>query len=209
MTAARRFLPLLFGLTCVLVLASACASDGRGDAAPTPSGTQTPLPEPTITGTSFIFPGRGYRVEFPDGWTPDANSVHAGPLIVDVFFGPEELDGVQSNISVTCEHQTEPKTTTDQFVQNRQRALHAAKAIDLTEDGAMTVAGQDWSVLSYGLEREDVRLHKTEVLLAGDECAWTLAFTAAESAFEQERPKFQAFLDSFEFISPGTANSSA
>ncbi|HXF52252.1 MAG TPA: hypothetical protein VNM43_11280 [Dehalococcoidia bacterium] len=194
----------LGGLCVALALATlvgfACGSDGGSN-----GGTETPeaatprvLPEPTITGNRYTFPGRGYAVDIPEGWTTDPNSVAAGSLVVDSFFSSEEVDGVQTNITVSCEEN--PTVSTSEYVEQRLETIRQLDARDLERSGTLEVAGVPAEMVQYSLVREDVTVGKVDVMFVSGPCAWTISLTAAPSALDAAKATLNAFLSSFTIL---------
>ena len=190
---------LLAGVSCMI----ACGGGG-GTATPEPSATTvsdppSPNPQPTIDGSRFTFPARGYASVIPDGWHANPNSLLAGAQTVDTFFSVDTVDGVQANISVTCE-KNDANVPTEQFVTTRLATLAALSAIDVKMLGAVTVAGVQGQKVSYTLVRDAKTLRKTDVMFATARCGWTLALATAPAAETQHQDLFERFLQSFSLI---------
>lgn len=194
---------ILRGLYVALALATfvgfACGSDGGSNGGTeTPEATPRVFPEPTITGNRYTFPGRGYAVDIPEGWTTDPNSVAAGSLVVDSFFSSEQVDGVQTNITVSCEEN--PTVSTSEYVEQRLETIRQLDARDLQRSGALEVAGVPAEMVQYSLVREDVTVGKVDVMFVSGPCAWTISLTAAPSALEAAKTVLGQFLQSFEIL---------
>ena len=197
----------MFTLTALSALVIAgCSSKGSSKskgsqgtpAAATPTAA-APLAQPTINGSSFVFPDRGYAATIPDGWHANPNSLLAGPQQIDAFFSDDTVDGVQSNISVTCEANT-TKLTTDEYVQARLKTVQALGAADLKTLPAQTVAGTTAQVVSYSLKRQNTTIDKVDVMFVSPKCAWTVASASAPSAATQVSAKLTTFLQSFKLV---------
>lgn len=204
LNSGRRVGSVAAVLVAAMFVLQACGSDGGGDATSTPSPeARQPLPEPTITGNEFVFPGRGYAARIPDGWTADANSVTVGPLKVDSFFSPEQVDGVQTNIAVSCEKPSAPITTAE-YVENRLETARQLDARDLQRLGSLDVAGQQAEMVEYTFVRDQVTVRRIDVLFVGGPCAWTVSLTVAPAVAEARRSALDEFLRSFELLGNGT-----
>lgn len=187
-------------MAMVALLFGACGGDGGGQATPTTEASApTPLPEPTIEGNRYIFPGRGYSATIPEGWTADPNSVASGPMKVDAFFAGEEVEGVQTNIAVACEENPDSVSLSD-YVELKLETLKQLDARDLQRLGALQVAGVPAEMVQYSFVREDVTVSKVDVMFVGGPCAWTVSLTAAPSAIEAAKTTLNAFLGSFELL---------
>ncbi len=189
-------------LTLVIVgLASfaACRGGSSGGVINELTLTPAPQPEPTIAGSRYYFPARGYEALIPDGWHSDANTVVAGPLKVDTFFSPGEVDGVQANVSVSCE-ENPSGASTEQYVENRLETLHQLAATDVKELGSISVSGVEGQMVSYTLVRGQTTIRKTDVMVVASRCAWLLALATAPSEENQVRDVFDRFLASFRLI---------
>jgi hypothetical protein len=203
---ARRVFAAALVVLGALLLA-ACGGGGKASvtatpatpAAVTPTSTVVVHAQPTIDGSSFLFPDRGYAAVIPDGWHANPNSLLAGPQEVDTFFSAETISGVQANISVTCEANS-ANVDTNQFVQNRVTTLTKLGATDMTALGTASVAGVDAATVSYTLTREDTQIAKSDVMFATAKCAWTLALASAPSALDQNEAVFAEFLKSFKLL---------
>ncbi|HWQ28258.1 MAG TPA: hypothetical protein VNN12_04465 [Dehalococcoidia bacterium] len=191
------------------LLFGACGGDGGGEATPTPEASApTPLPQPTIEGNRYIFPGRGYSATIPEGWTADPNSVASGPMKVDAFFAGEEVEGVQTNITVTCEENPDNVGLSD-YLELKLETLRQLDARDLQRLGALQVAGVPAEMVQYSFVREDVTASKVDVMFVGGPCAWTVSLTAAPSAIEAAKTTLNAFLGSFQLLTSEEGSSSA
>jgi hypothetical protein len=194
-------------VTLAALTAAACGGNGGADATPTAAGTApTPLPEPTIQGNQYTFPDRGYSVTIPDGWTPDANSVVSGPLKVDSFFSGEEVDGVQTNIAVSCEDNPE-NVSLSQYIDVKLETLRQLDARDLERLGSLEVGGAPAEMVRYRFVRDELTISKVDVMFLGGKCAWTVSLTAAPSAIEKGRATLNEFLSSFQLLSQNGSSS--
>ena len=194
-------------LMTVLALASAlaaaaCGGGGGNAATQTPGtaiATSVPHYEPTIDGSSFVFPDRGYASAIPDGWHANPNSLLAGPQQVDTFFSPDTVDGVQSNISVTCEENLSD-VTTQAFFDQRTATLGKLGAANVQQLGGSTVSGVDAQGIAYTLTRDDIIIAKVDLMFATPRCAWTLALASAPSLAPQNATVFEQFVQSFKLL---------
>jgi len=188
------------------VALGACGS--AGGAVNQLTSTPAPQAEPTIEENRYFFPARGYEALIPEGWQSDANSLVAGSLKVDSFYASGEVDGVQGNISVTCE-ENPSGVSTEQYVQNRLATLRQLAVADLKTLGTVTVGGAQGQMVSYTLTRGDTIVRKIDVMVTASKCAWTLALATAPSEESYNRDVFDRFLESFRLIdeSPATSGS--
>lgn len=189
---------LLVAAVVPALLAVACGGRGGGDETPTVTA-RTPLPEPTITGNQFVFPERGYSVTIPEGWTTDPNSVVSGPLKVDSFFSSEQVNGVQTNIAVTCEDNPE-RIGLAEYVDGKLETLRQLDARDLQRLGSLDVSGVQAEMVQYHYVRDDLTIGRVDVMFVGGACAWTVSLTAAPSVVEAGKSTLTTFLSSFELL---------
>jgi hypothetical protein len=198
----RRLAVLALGGLAVMTVV-ACNGGGSKSSTPssasTPAAEQTAHPQPTIDGNTFTFPARGYAAVIPDGWHANPNSLLAGAQTVDTFFAADTVDGVQSNISVTCEENPD-NVQTAQFLQNRLATLGRLAAKNLQDLGTTTVAGVPAEKFTYTLERGTTTIQKVDVNFATSKCGWTLAVASAPSTDAQNRTAFDSFLQSFKLL---------
>jgi hypothetical protein len=205
---------LVTALAIASALAAAACSGGGGGKSGTPTPldttpTSVPHVDPTIDGSTFFFPGRGYAAVIPDGWHANPNSLLAGPQLVDTFFSPDTVDGVQSNISVTCELNPS-NVTTQEFYDTRVATLGKLGAGDVKVLGGSTVAGVAAQGIAYALTRDKITIAKVDLMFATPRCAWTVALASAPSAAGTNTALFDQFLQSFKLLAdaatpqPGT-----
>lgn len=180
-----------------LFLAAACGDgDENGVALPA-----IPRAEPTITGTEINYPAKGYRAEFPEGWTADPNAVRQGALTYDAFLAPEVIEGVQPNITVARE-QLREETDLSTFVDSKLTTLWALARSDVTISDPIEVAGQEASVVDYA-HLDSVSFDKREVIFLTDGLAWTISLTTPEGQRDLFLHLLDDFLASFELLEPG------
>lgn len=203
----------------------AVACGGGGGEAPTPKATlvsgtvvpgtaavstvvpNTPFPEPTITGNRVESTSKGYRVEFPQGWTVDSNVLAYAWVTADAFFAPEEVTGVQPSISVSREDLSEALSP-ETYLQEKVKTVQAMGAEGLDVQGGSTVAGREASILNYGLTRDSIRLEKRDVIFVGSGHGWVITLTIPPDQGATFYPLFDAFLGSFELLAPAQATPS-
>jgi hypothetical protein len=201
---ARWFLVMaLTGAAMVALVACGGGGSKDGGSSPVP-GSPTPHPQPTIDGSTFNFPARGYAVTIPPGWHANPNSLLAGPQQVDTFFSDDTVEGVQSNIAITCEANP-ANVSTQQFFQNKLTTLGTLGARDVQQLGSTTVGGVEAQEVAYNLARGDVKIAKVDVMLVTPACAWTIASASAPSLVNQNGTIFQEFLKSFKLVSAENA----
>ncbi len=188
----------------------ACSGGGGGkNETPTsavPTGTPTVLPEPrpTITGSELNYPAHGYAAVIPDGWHANPGGIVAGVTKIDTFFSPAAVDGVQANISVTCEGDP-AGISTDDFVTNRLATIAKRSATDLKRLDPVTIAGQQAQVASYTITRDQLVVRQLDVMFVTPSCAWTIALASAPSAENDSKAIFDRFLQSFRLLSGGAS----
>jgi hypothetical protein len=191
-----------------LGLAACGGGGGEGEVAePTAAGTveqptAAPIPTaastPTITGNLFEYPERGYSVEFPDGWTPQPNFLPAADFSVDAFFAPDEVNGIQPNISVTCEAPPEGMSLQDYF----NKKVDVIRQVVKVEPDVRSrqVSGQEAMISDYSREKDEPKLEKMEAVFITDKCAWSIAMTVPSGGGTTYQDMFNAFLDSFTLL---------
>jgi hypothetical protein len=191
------------GAALVSALALVACNGGGGNSGKTGTATAVPTErphvQPTIDGSVFNFPARGYSATIPAGWHANPNSLLAGSQVVDTFFASDTTDGVQSNISITCEDNP-ANVGTDQFVQHRLNTLNSLGAKDVKEEGATTVSGVSAQKVSYTLVRDNNTIAKTDIMFATRKCGWVIASANAPSVAQQSGAVFDTFLKSFKLI---------
>jgi len=198
----QRLVAMVLAVALGAVMVAGCKGGGDGDkgtATPTATATARPHVQPTIDGSAFNFPDRGYAAVIPDGWHANPNSLLAGPQAVDTFFSPDTVEGVQSNISITCEDNPDG-TGSDQFVENKLKTIAALGGKDVSAARPVTVGGQQAQELSYTLDRGGTAIVKTDVLFATARCGWTIALASAPSVQPQNAAIFDRFLQTFKLV---------
>jgi hypothetical protein len=195
-------------VTAAVAVGVACDSGGGGkdetptSAVPTSTATIVPEPRPTITGNQLYYPAHGFAAVVPDGWHANAGSIVAGLTKIDTFFSAATVDGVQSNISVTCEGDPAGITTAD-FVTNRLATITKRSATDLKRLDPLTVAGQQAQGASYTITRDQIVVRQFDVMFVTPSCAWTIELATAPSAENENRTIFDRFVQSFQLVSGG------
>jgi hypothetical protein len=192
---------------------AACGGGGDGGevAEPTAAGTaEAPSPAPvptlattpTITGNLFEFPERGYSVEFPEGWTPEPNFLPGPDFSVDAFFSPDEVRGIQPNISVTCE--TVPEgTTLQQYFDGKNDVTRQVTHLE-PDVRSREVGGLAAMVSHYARADSNPPLEKSEAVFISDRCGWSIAMTVPLGGDTEYADVFEAFLDSFTLLPSGS-----
>ncbi|TAK72824.1 MAG: hypothetical protein EPO22_00255, partial [Dehalococcoidia bacterium] len=181
--------PLLAAVVATVAVASGVACDKGGggksetptSAVPTSTATTVPEARPTITGNQLNYPAHGFAAAIPDGWHANPGGIVAGLTKIDTFFSAATVDGVQANISVTCEGDPAGVTTED-FVTNRLATITKRSATDLMRLDPMTVAGQQAQVASYTITRDQLVVRQYDVMFVTPKCAWTIELATAPSA---------------------------
>lgn len=187
-----------FGVALVLFGVACNDDDGGGPAAtPTALAEVTPADPAIIDGQIFISTASGYRVEFPQGWTPDDNFLYTPDQVIDVFFGPAGTAEVQANIQIRCDRETQGFTSEEYIAARRQVA--EGFAIDQVQEQASTVAGVPAVMLTYQQRPGGTTtVDKTDVIFTGHGCGWTISLT--EDPSEDQRPQLDAMLATFTFV---------
>jgi hypothetical protein len=188
-----------------LGLAACGGGDGDGEeAAPTPAGqpspaaAETPAAEPTITGNLLEFQDRGYSVEFPEGWTPRPNFLPGPSLTIDAFFGPEEIQGIQPNIAISCEKLPED-TTLQEYFDSKVDIVRQVAEVE-PEVGSSEVNGQEGLWSRFEREEADPPLAKTEIVFLTERCGWSIAMTVPLGGATDYQEIFDEFVDSFRLL---------
>lgn len=184
----------VLGLLAVAFLAASC---GNGEEGPKVLPTLRPG-TPAITDSHFDFPARGYGVEIPNGWTPDANYISGAEFATDAFFAPEAVDGVKPNISVTC-LVVETGTTTDDY---GQKKLELVRGLAKGEPNVSSsqIAGLSALAVEYQPRVSDVEVEKIDIIFVGGPCGWTITLTAPAGRLEEYRDTFESFLASYQLL---------
>jgi hypothetical protein len=156
------------------------------------------LGTPTITGNLFEFEDKGYSVRFPEGWTPEPNFLPGPQLAVDAFFAPDEVQGMQPNIAVTCETLPEGMDLKEYF----DRMVDVVRQIALVEPevSSREVSGQEALVSSFTREDTKPPLKKIEVFFVTERCGWSVALTSPLGGENGYEALFDEFLDSFKLL---------
>lgn len=204
---------LLAAVVATAAVATGVACDSGGgskDGTPTsavPASTATIVPEarPTITGNQLNYPAHGFAAVIPDGWHANPGGIVAGLTKIDTFFSPAAIDGIQANVSVTCEGDP-AGLTTDDFVANRLLTITKRSATDLKRLDAVTVAGQQGQAVSYTITRDQLVVRQYDVMFVTPLCAWTIALATSPSTENDNKPIFDRFLQSFKLVSGGASN---
>jgi hypothetical protein len=202
------WLAFILGVTAL----GAVACNGGGTEAPTPEATlpsrtpsgtaiAAPFPTPIITDNLLEYPAKGYSVRFPEGWSVDANVVAFGGLTADAFFAPEEIAGVQPNMSVTQEELT-GSVSQDTYLNTRLELVERLGARDIQEPVTRTVSGVEASLVTYSLTADSTALVRTDVVFVTEGTGWLISLTVPEGEEANYRPVLDEFLDSFELLSP-------
>lgn len=196
-------------VTAAVATGVACNGGGSNGGTPTsavPTGTPTivPEPQPTIVGNQLNYPGHGFAAVIPDGWHANAGGIVAGLTKIDTFFSPSTVDGVQTNVSVTCEGDP-AGVSTDDFVTNRLATITKRSATDLKRLDPMTVAGQQAQVASYTITRDQLVVRQYDAMFVTPACAWTIGLATAPSAENDNKTIFFQFLQSFRLLNGGAS----
>jgi hypothetical protein len=212
----KRYIPVLFALLpLVSVLSlSACggSSGGSSDTTPVPTDlarTTCKAPQaaaPTTPGSlpqglaEYRSPERGYRVQYPESWSVEANAVGVANITGDAFFTGDTAGKINANVSVTCE--TVPiGTSSGDFIDAKRTVVQrtVGKLPDI--DKMLTVNGSEAASVAYSLQvaqtPEPIAIDKVEVYFADDMGGWTIALTAPKGSIATYRPAFDALVQSY------------
>jgi hypothetical protein len=196
-----------YWVVAILVFGSlalaACGGGGSHEQVATPGITEQPASP--VAGTSSqgftlidnVFkPADGsYSVQVPEGWTPEANFLPSSGQLVDAFFAPDVIQGVQPNISVTYEDLPEGTALNDYFNQKMDVEKRATQLEP--EVSSRQVSGQDALVSLFAREATDSPLEKTEVVFITGNRGWTISLTVPYSEAASYHDLFDEFLASF------------
>jgi hypothetical protein len=195
-------------LAVVSFAVSACGGGGEEGAA-TPSVTPgarltpfvlgTPASTPIITDGKFEFPARGYAVTMPSGWSAHPNLSPGAGLSADGFLAPTEVEGVQPNISVSCESAVAGMSLEDYS----KAKLGLVESVSGARPDARStkVAGQDALEADYSVEDKPPAVDKTIVFFVTDRCGWTITLTVPLGQRAAYRSTLDDFLASFRLLS--------
>ena len=190
-------------ILALLSLGLAACGDG-GEAEPTvpgqqsPSAEGTPLGEPTISGNLFEFQEKGYSVRFPEGWTPQPNFLPGPGLTIDAFFAPEEVQGIQPNIAVSCETLPE-ETTLRAYFDSKLDVVRQVVGVE-PETGSRQAGGQEGLWSRFAREEAEPSLEKIEVVFITERCGWSIAMTVPLGGETDYQDVFDEFVDSFRLL---------
>jgi hypothetical protein len=192
-------------LAFVTLALVACGGDGNEVAQPTAAGqstvagTPTPMNTPVITDNLFEFKDKGYSVRFPEGWKPLPNFLPGPDFSIDAFFAPEEVEGVQPNMAVTCEELPEGMTLEEYF----DAKVEVVKQVTQVEPetSSREVDGQDARQLRFTREHNIAApMEKTEVVFITERCGWDISLTAPLNDRASYHEPFEQFVDSFRLL---------
>jgi hypothetical protein len=179
-------------------------SGGDATAVATGSPAAAAEPKPTVVGSSIHYPAHGYDAVMPEGWHSNAGGIVAGLTKIDTFFSAAPVDGVQANLSVTCEGDP-GAVSTDEFATNRVATITKRGATDLKSLDPVTVAGQQAQVVSYTITRDQLVVRQYDAMFVTPACAWTIGLATAPSAEAANKPLFDQFLQSFKLLNRGAS----
>jgi len=192
-------------LASVTLALAACGGGGEEAAQPTAAGqpasvaTPTPMNTPTITDNLFEFKDKGYSVRFPEGWTPLPNFLPGPDFSIDAFFAPQEIEGVQPNMAVTCEELPEGMTLEKYFDAEVEVVKQVTKAEP--EISSREVDGHEARQLRFTREKNIAApMEKTQVLFVTERCGWDISLTAPYNDRASYHEPFEQFLDSFRLL---------
>lgn len=195
--------PLSLSALLVLIV-GAC---GGQDSSVSPESTTpavfapTAGPRPTVEGSNYYFPARGYAVSLPEGWTPSPDAITFGSIKTDVFTAPGgDAEAGSTTIVVQCSELV-PLPTQDEWAARRGATYRALGADDLRDDGQVTVSGVDATAYSYSVATEKGTVAKTDLVFVGGRCAWVVSLGVPQAVDAvHARSVFEAFYLSFRLI---------
>ncbi len=205
---------LLAAVVVVATVATGVACNGGGggnsgtptSSVPTPTATPAPEPRPTIVGNQLNYPAHGFAAVIPDGWHANPGGIVAGSTKIDTFFSAAAVDGVQANVSVTCEGDP-AGVSTDDFVTNRLATITKRSGTDLKKLDPVTVDGQQAQLASYAITRDQLTVRQYDAMFVTPSCAWTIALATAPSGENENKAIFFKFLESFRLLNSGATSS--
>lgn len=183
----------------------ACGGGGDDEEAATPDSTApsaspgaTPGEGFTITDSLFESEDLGYRVQFPEGWTPRPDFVPVATFSTDVFFAPDIIDDIQPNIAVVCD-QLQEGTTLDEYFDAKMEVARQVVGVE-PEVGTRELAGEEARTSRYTREEAEPPLEKAEVFFLTERCGWVISLTAPPGRAAEYEDLFEEFLDSFTLV---------
>jgi hypothetical protein len=202
MIKRSRFVLVCSAILAVSSIMVACDDDGNGSSPAGTQGASSQTPQSTlvpgvIEGNTFVSVSKGYRLTFPEGWTPDENFIDTPTYAIDAFIDPEVEGAVQPNMTVRCDY-VGSQTTLGEFVEARRQVTEGFAVGDLTEEIA-TLAGVPAVRLEYEQRSGDIDLRKSDIYAIQGDCAWTITTTQAAEGDDVEA--FEEMLASFQFTS--------
>lgn len=195
-----------FLLACALPAGILGACGDEESAAPSeptlsPVFAPTAGPRPTIEGSSYTFPARGYAVAFPEGWTPSPDAITFGSMKTDIFTAPDDGSGAGTTAIVIQCSELEPLPSQSEWSTTRADTYRALGAVDLRDAGHVPVSGADATIYEYTVVTEKGTVKKTDLVFIGGRCAWVVSLGVPESADTvSARSVFEAFYRSFRLI---------
>jgi hypothetical protein len=182
---------------------AACGGGGRDKQVATPGITEQPASPVvgtpgqgfTVIDNLFEPADGGYSVQLPEGWTPEPNFLPSSGHVVDAFFAPGLVQGVQPNISVTCEELPEGAALRDYF--NEKMDVEKRVAQVEPEISSREVSGREALVFRFARENTKPPLEKTEVIFITGSCGWSISLTVPYSEAASYHDLFDKFLASF------------
>jgi hypothetical protein len=140
----------------------------------------------------------GYGVRIPEGWNAFPNFLPGPGFSVDAFFGPDIVEGVKPNISITCD-QVPAGTTLKEYSDAK---LQVARDVAQVEPDVSSgeVGGQEAVIARYKREKLQPALEKTDVIFVSPKCGWTIALTVPLGRVSDYQNLFEEFLNSFRLL---------
>lgn len=164
---------------------------------PSPAAT-TPVGTPTIVNNLFEYQDKGYSVRMPEGWSPRPNFLPGPGLSIDAFFAPDEVQGIQPNIAITCEVLPQEMTLREYFDVKVDRVRQVVQVEP--EVGSREVADQEALWSRFAREDADPPLEKTEVVFMTERCAWSIAMTVPLDGETDYQDVLDEFVGSFRLL---------
>jgi hypothetical protein len=145
-------------------------------------------------------PAVGYGVHIPEGWSASPNFLPGPGFSVDAFFAPDLVEGVQPNISVTCDQI--PEGTTLTLEEYSDAKLQAARSVEQVEPDVSSgeVGGQEAVVARYRREKLEPAVEKTEFFFVTEKCGWIITLTVPLGRGSDYQNLFDEFLGSFRLL---------
>ncbi len=173
-------------------------SDGTPAQAPagtTPSGqaggatAATPAPPDLSRFTTFNSSSKGYSISYPADWEVKQDAYGNTNFSADQFNPPSQS---VPNVSILCKRLPQGDTG-DAFLQQNVGLLRTEWGATVTEPLALSVAGQNASLILYDSSQTT---QAAAVLFVRNDCGWIITLAAATGQRDAYMPAFRQMLAS-------------